>query len=299
MTRKTNKPCIYIPRNLMTKIQFYVDNCDKEISGMGTVELLKDRNAYLVTDIKLIKQTVTGTTTDLDEEATAIALYEHAISGKAGEFCFWWHSHVNMQTFWSSTDIDTIEKLGGSGLCVATVHNKSGSVRGAIKECNQKGIDHLYDDVTVTVIDNYDFNTEEALAEMKELVVTKVYAPTTYSSLYNKSAQSYSKKKGGTRRALSIAEQADIFYDEDDVYAEAMKHFDSIHESSSIYEKEMMDNNPLKLTYELLRVSTDFRNKKTKEYYSMTLKARESWESSLENYIDSEADIYAFYSGSY
>ena len=62
------KPKVYIPRNLFNKIQFYVDNCDKEIGGLGVVEIHPEENAYIVKKIVLLKQTVTGSTTDLDED---------------------------------------------------------------------------------------------------------------------------------------------------------------------------------------------------------------------------------------
>ena len=126
-------PKILLPINLKNKIQFIVDNCTMEVSGLGTVIFDHEENAYRVTDVMLIDQEVGAAHTDLDDAAVATACYEMRES--EGELAFWWHSHVNMPTFWSTTDHDTMNAIGKNGLCVAVVFNKKEEMRGAIVMC--------------------------------------------------------------------------------------------------------------------------------------------------------------------
>ena len=281
------KPKVYIPRNLFNKIQFYVDNCDKEIGGLGVVEIHPEENAYIVKKIVLLKQTVTGSTTDLDEDDTALEVYKHATSGEAGELCFWWHSHVNMNVFWSATDRDTIETMGATGLCVATVHNKKGEVRAAIKEVNANGMSHFYDDVPLTIIETYDFNVAEALEEMKEKVIQKVW---TYN--HPASNTTTNNKGKGSRRALSVREEQRLwdghgeFYDDeyDSVARLVAMHNSTDFNDDSLAltdkyqseaerryaELEALNPNPKRLGYDELVVDTTYRVMKTEEYSIVT-----------------------------
>lgn len=103
------------------KIWYYVDKCPKEISGLGKVIRLDD-GTFHVTKVYLLQQECTAVETELDDKAISQLLFES--KDDPGELLFWWHSHVNMNVFWSGTDMNTIHQLGKSGLIISTVYNK-------------------------------------------------------------------------------------------------------------------------------------------------------------------------------
>lgn len=177
------KPRIYLPTDIRNKIQFIVDNCDKEVSGLGTVVFDKKANGYRVTSAILLDQEVGSAHTDIDDKAVAQALYE--ARDEEGELAFWWHSHVDMQTFWSGTDHATMEAIGKNGLCVAIVFNKKEEMRGAITMSPSNMPSVKVDDVDIVIEYDYAFNPEELLAEIKEKVRPKTYATTTTTGRVN------------------------------------------------------------------------------------------------------------------
>jgi len=172
------KPCIIIPQDIRNKIQFIVDNCTMEVSGLGTVVFDKECNGYRVTSIVIPEQEVGSAHTDLDDDAVAKALYESR--NAEGELAFWWHSHVNMSVFWSHTDHKTMDDIGKNGLCVAVVFNKKEEMRGAIVMSPAGMPSVKIDEVDIYVPPAYDFSTDEVLKELKEKVKSRpVYVHNT------------------------------------------------------------------------------------------------------------------------
>jgi len=172
-------PKIIIPMNIRNEIQFLVDNCALEISGLGNVVYDKDANAYRVVSIILLDQEVGAAHTDIDDAAVAQAVYD--LRDSEGELAFWWHSHVNMDTFWSGTDKSTMIEIGKNGLCVAVVFNKKEEMRGALVMSPDGFPSYLVDDVDIEIEYTYDFDVDAKLAEMKAKVREKKYI-TTYPS---------------------------------------------------------------------------------------------------------------------
>lgn len=170
------KPVIVIPQNIRNKIQFIVNHCDLEVSGLGTVVYDKTYNGYRVTSMCLLEQEVGAAHTDLDDDAVAQALYE--TRDAEGELVFWWHSHVNMDTFWSSTDHATINDIGKNGLCVAIVFNKKQEMRGAILMTPKDSPQIKFDNVDIITSVSYDFDVEKLEAEIKEKVKPKTWVRT-------------------------------------------------------------------------------------------------------------------------
>lgn len=120
-------PVIKISWKAMRRLQYYISQIEQEISGLGKVEL-KD-NYYLITEVFLFEQEVTSTTTDLSEEGIATFLEEMMEKGEdTTKIRCWWHSHADMDTFWSGIDESTIDRLGNDYL-VSIVINKKGKAR--------------------------------------------------------------------------------------------------------------------------------------------------------------------------
>lgn len=119
---------LHIPQNVYNKIMHWVNKANFEVSGFGRVQVTG--KTIEVLDAYLIKQEGGAAHTEIDEVALGKLMYE--VREQPGVLRFWWHSHVNMDVFWSSTDKNTIEQLGAQGWCVATVFNKKEEMRTAI-----------------------------------------------------------------------------------------------------------------------------------------------------------------------
>lgn len=114
---------VSIRADALAKIWNWVHLCDKEISGLGTVEVIG--NSYVVDEVYLYKQYVTGSETELD--SAAVSSFMQSISEKKRRrLRFWWHSHVNMGVFWSSTDEECVKTLLQDDYIISTVFNKKG-----------------------------------------------------------------------------------------------------------------------------------------------------------------------------
>lgn len=159
------------------KVMTWVRACPVEVSGMGVIE---NRNGMLVvTEAYLVDQVCSGVETEMCENALADLETDHFMSKKAGSLNWWWHSHVNMGVFWSTTDHEAIEQVGNNGYVLATVFNKKAEHRTAYYQGNA---DSVFPSVWVdnikpiieTVVD------EAALiAELEAKVKRKSYATTT------------------------------------------------------------------------------------------------------------------------
>jgi len=99
---------ILIPVNIYQKLRGYAQATKFEISGLGKVSF--DGKNILVEDIKIFDQEVSSASTKLNQRSLA-RFYDELL--QAGEelapWKMWWHSHARMETFWSATDIATIE----------------------------------------------------------------------------------------------------------------------------------------------------------------------------------------------
>lgn len=98
----------------LIKMKEYVDQCDDEISWLGTVDVNTETNTYTITDVMLLEQEVSGISADLCEKSLSDFGSKLIQSGQAELFnkikC-WGHSHVNMEVYASGTDEDTFTQL--------------------------------------------------------------------------------------------------------------------------------------------------------------------------------------------
>lgn len=89
----------------MMIIQTFVNECSDEISGLSQVGV--SPNGFHLAQPFILDQPVTGVSTDITE-AAATFLYELVKANQSPEaYKFWWHSHVDMNPFWSPTDEGT------------------------------------------------------------------------------------------------------------------------------------------------------------------------------------------------
>ena len=117
--------------------KYYVDLIDYEISGVGLVEK-QDGGILYVTELFLLNQTVTGTETRLHKDDVIKFMMEKMEDQNfpMEKLRLWWHSHVNVDTFWSSTDSGTINNLDldlpEDNWWLSIVANKSGKRRARV-----------------------------------------------------------------------------------------------------------------------------------------------------------------------
>ncbi|NVM46731.1 MAG: hypothetical protein HWN79_17630 [Candidatus Lokiarchaeota archaeon] len=145
---------------------YYVHKTKFEISGFGNVEIID--GIATVTDVFLIKQDNHSTETEIEGDALAKALYDHSISGLKGEMKFWWHSHVDMGVFWSSTDMTTINSLTENGWFIHGVFNKKDEHR--IAYSNNEPITTFVDKIDLEIDEDMVSDEKfELLIEMDEI----------------------------------------------------------------------------------------------------------------------------------
>ncbi len=109
------------------KLRLYVDNCQYEISGLGVVE--RDGNDFLVTDVFILKQWTYRAFTELSQRAVAEFLLALVEGGRDPEpVKFWWHSHGQMDVFWSEID-DYTARGFGTDYMISAVTNRAGDLR--------------------------------------------------------------------------------------------------------------------------------------------------------------------------
>lgn len=102
---------VLITKEAFLKMQSYIDLCEYEISGMGKVKVLESGD-LLVTDIRLWDQKVTGTHVDLDQDFEYKFMMQLVEEGEdPNDWKVWWHSHVDMNVFWSSVDTKTMNDI--------------------------------------------------------------------------------------------------------------------------------------------------------------------------------------------
>jgi hypothetical protein len=99
---------IFFPVKVYQQLRAYVECTKYEISGLGKVKLVPE--GFIVEEVKIFEQNVSGTDTTLDKKALG-KFYDELVQKNEdiGLWKLWWHSHAGMEVFFSKTDDDTIE----------------------------------------------------------------------------------------------------------------------------------------------------------------------------------------------
>jgi proteasome lid subunit RPN8/RPN11 len=117
-------PKVVIPRDVWDKMMSYVLACPVEVNGFGYTEI-RDGVIY-VTDVFILAQTVSAAHAETDPRALDEHLtYMREAGMDPGCMRFQWHSHVNMDAYFSGTDLENINNWVGN-LLVSVVVNKLG-----------------------------------------------------------------------------------------------------------------------------------------------------------------------------
>lgn len=167
-------PIIQIDLLAKQKLDLYIKHCEDEISGLGRV--IRHNGRLIITEIILLKQECSSSSSDLDEkELDEFVLTEIEQGRPIEDLKLWWHSHVNMSAFWSSTDTGTIEKLK-NGWCLSIVGNKRGEYKTRVDLFEP--FRYCFDDLLLEVIAPINPVLEDFIKTEIEEKVSKV----TYAS---------------------------------------------------------------------------------------------------------------------
>jgi len=145
---------IQISRELYNKVMHWVNKSDDEVSGFGKIIHYPETGVFDVVSVHLLKQTNGRAHTDIDGQSLAKLMF--TTKDQPGEMRWWWHSHVNMNVFWSGTDTATIKELASQGWIAATVFNKKNEFRSAIgyKATTDFGqVNEIKDEVPTYIMD--------------------------------------------------------------------------------------------------------------------------------------------------
>lgn len=138
------KPALLIPLKSWIKIMAYVDAVDTEITGFFDVEYNPEDNQLEVGEVFLIEQTASGGDVEMDEDAISQFMVEMIKKGKEQMPRGWWHSHVNMNVFWSGTDETTITKdFTNDTYTVSLVVNKKRECKAVVMIWDTVPADHI------------------------------------------------------------------------------------------------------------------------------------------------------------
>lgn len=100
---------VIFPIEQYKKWRAYIDAVRTEISGFGKV-MHVERNTFIITDLMLFEQVVSGGHTNITEESYGNFHDELIKRGeKSSAWRLWWHSHAFIDSYFSSIDAATIE----------------------------------------------------------------------------------------------------------------------------------------------------------------------------------------------
>ena len=122
---------VKITKEACLKLRYFTELCPMEISGLGKV---RERPGFLeIYDIEIFEQKVSGAHSNLDPDVLALFLHEKFTAGESvKDYKVWWHSHVNMEAYFSPIDTSTIEMSSEFPYLVSIVTNKRGEDKARI-----------------------------------------------------------------------------------------------------------------------------------------------------------------------
>ena len=182
------KPQLIIPLASYQKIMAYAEIATGEITGFADVDYNTEKKALVVGEVYLLEQEAAAAHVEMNEEIVADFNLQMVKKGLTQLPRLWWHSHVDMETFFSGTDDDTILDLKNDSFMVALVVNKKRKMHALLNFCAP--IPLIIDNLPISV----DFGLEEVPEELRKEVQRKVKEPPSVFS--NFLTKGWEKKKG-------------------------------------------------------------------------------------------------------
>jgi len=119
---------LILTNNAYLKIKYYIECTNLEISGLGKSTF--DGENIIVEDIMIFKQECSPASTVLDDKNQAQFINQvMKKKQKIEDWNVWWHSHADMDVFWSGTDENTIRSHSNQTNLISLVGNKKGKFK--------------------------------------------------------------------------------------------------------------------------------------------------------------------------
>lgn len=147
------------------------DKDKNEISGLATAVPDKD-NRYIISDIEILKQSNSGTNTELEANSVTEYKMKYGMKYKNPKMKYvWWHSHHTMGAFWSGTDENEIEAWKNNSFSLALVVNLKQEYKFRVSLWKASGLDiEEHYDTTLNIIRKDGVNVTEGMKrKYKEL----------------------------------------------------------------------------------------------------------------------------------
>lgn len=198
---------VSVTRLVDEKMYAWTQIAEGEVSGLGLAKTWSDDDGIFhihADKLWLFEQECTAGSTDIHSHPGAKYANRAAQMDRGNDMRFWWHSHVNMETYWSSTDEEQIESTKMPGAFLSIVTNKQGDRRvrvdftpypedGDLDNPHEKKIPEFK-------LDNLDMSIRdyEIREELKEKYDEKVTQKTRNVTVAQSVRQIHkNKKKGG------------------------------------------------------------------------------------------------------
>lgn len=219
LTEGNSKANLYFTEIAWLKMQTLIREFSKEIAWHGVAYRGEDpeKNDYLVTDIMVYPQTVTGASVDMDETEYANWLMENVEDDRFFNIHFQAHSHVNMGTSPSGVDLnhqqDILDMLDpDEGFYIFAIWNKRDERTVRIFDMKKNTL-FENSDVTISIL-NDGTGIESFLEEAKSLVKERAYTPpqTTSNGAYKgvmSEASKYQQQCSSSGKNAAPAQSSD------------------------------------------------------------------------------------------
>lgn len=173
------KAIVYFEAEAWAKMVMLIKEFDKEVAWHGIARRVDDesKDEYIISDIVVYPQEVTGATVEMDTEKYAQWLMENAEDERFDHIHMQGHSHVNMSPTPSSVDLthqeEILNMLGDEDFYIFMIWNKSFVSNVKVYDL-KKNVLFENGDITVKLVDCVE-GLDEFLKNAKEMVKAKTY----------------------------------------------------------------------------------------------------------------------------
>ncbi len=197
------KATLYFTAEAWVKMVMLLNEFSKEVAWHGVAHRLDDQenDAYIISDIMVYPQEVTGSTVEMDTEKYATWLMENDGDDRFYNIHMQGHSHVNMAPNPSGVDLnhqeEILAQLGDEDFYIFMIYNKSFKRNIKIYDLQKNT---LFEDGDIEVkIYDASVGFDEFIKDAKDMVKDKVYR---YQSLAS-GGYNYQQQTGKPYNPLS------------------------------------------------------------------------------------------------
>jgi len=191
-TLADKKAVVYFTPEAWAKMVMLINEFDKEVAWHGVASRAEDesKDEYIISDILVYPQEVSGASVEMDTGKYATWLMENVEDERFNNIHMQGHSHVKMSTSPSGVDLshqeEILNMLGDEDFYIFMIWNKSFVSTNKVYDL-KKNILFEDKDVTVKIFGGTE-DLDAFLKSAKEMVKTKTYTYTGGNSGYSSQA---------------------------------------------------------------------------------------------------------------